>query len=213
MDKQTQNTVLRITAVFLVAATIERGYYFIYSRQNKEAPPERWTTYVVEPKAKVKKSKTTDSELSKLRLKTNKKLNARSPASVAKKFEPPRRGHRLLLGDNTQFYTDESEYLEFTNQYDPTWKDMLGESLLKFMPAGTQAFVKSEKSFIKISKNLGTYIEEVLITYRTPEDKVTSFRASVNPETGRIMRTWSFTRYENNEALRVTPTGAIYKGF
>lgn len=76
------------------------------------------------------------------------------------------------------------------------WKESLAKELLRFQKSTTKVFIKSVKKDYKPNQ------EVVIISYRTINNS-TSFTASVNTQTGKIIETWGRTISES-KAQEVT---------
>jgi len=151
----------------------------------------------------------------------NKNIDLNSPASKQEKpinqdltKNCPKREGRILIGHDVEKYQQTSVPLKMKNKINPEWKNNLKNNLYKFMPEGTEANFILERSYIKVEKGQGRYLEQVQVTYKMPSGQISSFNAEVDPQNGKMTSTWNRTIIESAKAevLRYEASGAIYKG-
>lgn len=82
-------------------------------------------------------------------------------------------------------------YFESTEVYDKTWEDNVKSSILRqAFDSDFEVSVVKEKSFLW--KELGNEIEvdSVKVSLRNPAGETSTFRAIVDHNTGKVLRTW-----------------------
>lgn len=134
----------------------------------------------------------------------------RTPASVpsmSMKTKRNMRSGRYLEGRDVKKYTNPTEPLTFKNKVRADWKKKLGHNLVRFQPEGTEVLVKKESSIIYVKNSIAEYREKVLVSYKLPNGKNTSYRAIVNSDDGRVI--YKFDR-TINEDFRNRPAGLTH---
>lgn len=176
--------------------------FFIYTRGHQEEKPTQvktgWEKYQ-KVKKKVSSTPAKKEDLEKHLL----PVTSRKPASKAPSKRPMRSG-RYLEGQNSRKFINPTESLKFKNKVDSNWKKNLGHNLTRFQPEGTEVLIKKERGLIFLKKNLGEYREQVLISYKLPNGKKSSYRAMIDSESGKIIYTYDRTINEN---YRKKPAG------
>ena len=101
--------------------------------------------------------------------------------------------------------------LKTVNKYNPMWKNHLTKYLLKFQNPSVDVNVKLNDAYIMIKNNQGRFVEEVIINYLEKGERISSFRAIVDSETGFILNTFDkITIQERRRPYpRLSPTGSI----
>lgn len=104
------------------------------------------------------------------------------------------REDRILIGDiNKRDYQDEQVDLEMVNRFNPDWKEVLGNDLLRFQQNDTKVMIKEEYPMIKIQNGKGQYLEQVVVSYLFKNGNFSSFHALVDSDTGFVVETWDKT--------------------
>lgn len=114
--------------------------------------------------------------------------------------EVPRRFGRQIMGENGLEYDENAENpkpLVFINHFNPEWKDMLGEYLLKFQEVDTKVFIQRQRGLIKLEESGARLVEEVLVNYLRPQGGQSSFKALIDSQSGEIIQTWNKTVHED----------------
>lgn len=126
------------------------------------------------------------------------KTKDRIPASIKKKTLY---GRRLIGTKIPKMKTK----IKFENEINSKWKTFLGNELMRFQPPETKAFVLHQQGLIRIKNGKGKYIEEVIITFLTPTGKKNSFKAFVDSENGRVLKTWNKTIHQIRDSFIMKP--------
>ena len=112
----------------------------------------------------------------------------RKPASVA-----PSSNKRRIINPKQE----DLSALPFRNQKNSKWQDHLAKELLHFQPNDTKVMIKKLEGIVRVKKSQKEYLEHVLITFLTPGGgHSNSFEALVDSQSGRVVKTWGFTKQE-----------------
>lgn len=109
-----------------------------------------------------------------------------------------KRDGKIIQGVGADKFTDIDVELEMVNSYDPNWKEKTEQSALRFQDPETKIEIKEILSLIEISKHRGRHIEIVQITMERADGVRSSFRAKIDGQSGKIIKTWDQTYYERN---------------
>jgi hypothetical protein len=168
----------------------------------------QWKTYIKKQGAEIDAHKTTVEEF--------KEAKITAPAEAVKPATSPSRSiasvnpyqgfmvrdGRILMGELDKKYEDENNSLEMINKINPKWRDIMGNSLMRFQPEDTKLMVKEEVPVIKIQEGQGRYLEQVTVSYLQKDGFRSSFKALVDSESGIIVETWDRTIHEHFKKTR-----------
>jgi hypothetical protein len=167
-------------------------------KPQEKQPHSNWQTFVKKGKKDISSHKTTSDEIKKEKLKT--KDSKRKPASLGKKSLEKKnsfkRQNRLLIGEKQEFFSNQENSLEILNQYNKAWKSNLGHKLMRFQEADTKVFIRPLESLLQVKKGKGLLVEKVIIQFKLPSGKRSSFNALVDSESGKVLQTWNRTIHE-----------------
>ena len=96
--------------------------------------------------------------------------------------------------------------INYTNSVNPKWKNKLKTSYMRFHSKGDMKLnIKHVKSILEVDKkNNGRNLEIVTMTFRK-EGEFNRFKALVDSETGKVLRTWDRTIHMNKNELTLKP--------
>ena len=184
--------ILSITVALGITIYINKHNYAVALNQKKE-----WKTFIKKNGHEVAGHATTSAELEEAKIE-KKKLPERAPSSI--KTNPFKgfmvRQNRILSGEIDQKYEDDDTDLIMTNSLNPSWKEIMGNDLMRFQDEETKLLVKEELPVIQIIDGKGRYLEQVIITYLTKDGGRNSFKALVDSDSGAIVQTWDRTIQE-----------------
>lgn len=155
----------------------------------------QWHTYEKIKHLKIQKHISSDDELAKVKLASHNIPKNYVEKSDSKKSGPTET--RKLMGVIDEDFNIRD--LNFSNEISPDWKDALAENLIRLHSEDTKVLIKKNKSLLKVQNKMGTYVEEVLITYVKNNKPLSSFKALVDSGSGKILETWDQTI---NEKIR-----------
>lgn len=147
----------------------------------------QWHTYEKTKHLKVQKHVTSEDELAKIQLPSS----SHPKNYVEKKEAKDSVETRKIVGVIDEDFNIKD--LNFSNEINPDWKDTLAENLIRLHSEDTKVLIKKNKSFLKVQHKVGTYVEEVLITYVKNNRPLSSFKALIDSGSGKILETWDQT--------------------
>ncbi|MEC7181305.1 MAG: hypothetical protein VXW15_01225, partial [Bdellovibrionota bacterium] len=105
---------------------------------------------------------------------------------------------------------DKNKY-QFSNKKNEEWELELRNRLLDSLDNKPKLTIKREKSLIKILKDKARYIEQAQIIIDHEDGRQDSFRALIDSESGRIIRSWDRTIHENflKKPRKFAPSGKL----
>ena len=105
---------------------------------------------------------------------------------------------------------EENNYV-FSNEKNEDWKIELRNRLLDSLDNKPELTIKKEKSLIKVKRNKAMYIEQAQIIIDHEDGRQDSFRAHIDSETGKILRSWDRTIHENfvKKPRKFSPSGQL----
>ena len=105
---------------------------------------------------------------------------------------------------------DKNKY-QFSNKKNEEWELELRNILLDSLDNKPKLTIKREKSLIKILKDKARYIEQAQIIIDHEDGRQDSFRALIDSESGRIIRSWDRTIHENflKKPRKFAPSGKL----
>lgn len=194
---------MKKTALFILSFLFALGIYYYNKFESQQVlllKKDHYQTFIKTPERHIASHDTTNDEL------VIAKLGPRESAERLK-FEKERidllaknyhiRENRILMGDNTQKYSNEFNHLQMQNTINNQWKSLLGSDLLRFQEPETKVIIREELPVIKIFDDHALYLEQVVITYLLKNGEKSSYRALVDSETGLVLETWDRTLNEN----------------
>ena len=190
----------KLGLIFLLI-TLTAIIYFIQNYSNSSK--DDWTTFSKDQKG-IEIHPTTQQEKKKVSIPfPNPK---REISSVNK--TPPLKRKTIGLPKGKKI---EDLNLEFRNRINRDWKKILGEKLLYDLQDETQVFIKKIDSLLEIKGNEATYLEIAIVKFYDSKGNQSSFRALVDTESGKIMRRWDKTIFENykSEKKGLLPSGTL----
>lgn len=104
---------------------------------------------------------------------------------------------RTIIGQNNLIFKTNPNIFPMANRVNKEWKSRLTESLTKFQPKNVQVKVEHKNSYLQIEQDQGRYLEAVFVETIFADGKANSFNALVDSESGRIVDSWDWSRYEN----------------
>ncbi len=128
------------------------------------------------------------------------------PASVPEpeqlQLKPSTPKKREFIGDKKLIMKNGK--LKFTNKPSKNWLTKLEKSLGRGSPSDTKIEIKPERSLILLEGSLAKNTEQVVVVFNS-ENNRNSFRAMVDSQTGKVIRTWDHTINENKKTINLTP--------
>tara|TARA_R110000868_G_scaffold38661_1_gene135027 strand:- start:31086 stop:31631 length:546 start_codon:yes stop_codon:yes gene_type:complete len=131
-----------------------------------------------------------------------KRMPASLPSSEKKQVQPAAPKKREVIGDKKLIMKNGK--LNFTNKPSKTWLSKLEKSLGRGSPSDTKIEIKPERSLILLEGSLAKNTEQVVVVFNS-ENNRNSFRAMVDSQTGKVIRTWDHTINENKKTINLTP--------
>ena len=116
---------------------------------------------------------------------------------------------KSIFNQNDEYF-DKSKY-KFSNKKNEDWENELRNRLLDSLDNKPQLIIKKEKSLIRILKDKARYIEQAQIIIDHENGRQDSFRAFIDSESGRIIRSWDRTIHENflERPRKFSPSGQL----
>jgi len=101
------------------------------------------------------------------------------------------------------------EPLKFANAISKDWKDKFQSNLVRNLKTEDYKDINIElkNSLIKVNKNVGVFIEHILVTIHRPDGSPFSYEAHIDSQTGSMIQSWNKTKYEFKNKLKLNPTG------
>lgn len=101
---------------------------------------------------------------------------------------------RQWIGANDDII--KSGKIAMKNKPDTKWHDKLETSLVRGLPHKTTVEINHEKSVVLVSGHNALNAEQVVVIFNSEKNR-NSYRAMVNSQTGKVIRTWDHTIHEN----------------
>ena len=103
-----------------------------------------------------------------------------------------------------------NEY-KFSNKKNDDWETELRNRLLDSLDNKPELTIKKEKSLIEVLKDKARYIEQAQIIIDHEDGRQDSFRALIDSESGKILRSWDRTIHENflKKPRKFSPSGNL----
>ncbi len=202
-----------IITAFSIAIYSQRNAYYFAINSNST-----WKTFAKNSKLEIKGHQTTQDELKSARIPSikrsiaseNDQENNEEKNDLLKREKIIKENHfllredRVLIGDiHKGNYQDEDTELIMLNKINPSWKEILGQELLRFQKDDTKVMIKEEFSIIQIQNGKGRYAEQVIVTYVLKDGTINSYRALIDSENASSIDTWDKTIHENYKNQRV----------
>jgi len=138
------------------------------------------------------------------------KKTKREPASISKVIKKQKNKKKVLkrtiLGEERNL----DDY-HFANSPHENWLKYAQKQALKFQPKGTIVEIEVEAPHYLLKGNKALYVEEVLVRLIKPSGKRTHYKALVNSEDGRTIRTWDWDNHETftRKPASLKPSGTL----
>ncbi len=87
-------------------------------------------------------------------------------------------------------------YVQLDNTVDEYWEDNLVDSLESLAP-DTKVKIHSQKDIIKRVNNRSLNLKNVVVEIAHPTKGTSTYRALVDPSSGKIIKTWDKSRFED----------------
>ena len=117
----------------------------------------------------------------------------RLPASIPSQSSDETFENRKIIGNLNR----DSLELRPLNEPSEDWEQSLAEEMMKFQSPETKLFIKHDEQIVLASEKLYRYVEEVTVTYQKENGELTSFKAWIDSENGKLLNTWSRTIVHN----------------
>ena len=100
---------------------------------------------------------------------------------------------------------------KFSNEKNSDWKIVLRNRLLDSLDNRPELTIKKEKSLIKVIRDKAIYVEQARIIIDHEDGRQDSFRALINSETGKIIKSWDRTIHEHfiEKPMKFSPSGKL----
>lgn len=86
------------------------------------------------------------------------------------------------------------------------YREKVTQKMLKFLPKGSKIDVTYVDSIIDQENPQKDYIKDIVLVETTlPSGRRTAFKASIDPETGRIQRSWGMSTYRHRLKFKMNP--------
>lgn len=123
--------------------------------------------------------------------------SVRKPASVdpsSKKNKKEAKIKRQWVGAKDDII--QSGKIAMKNTPDKNWQDKLTTILGRGLSSKTEIEINHEKSLVLVNGNDAVNAEQVVVIFNSDKER-NSYRAMVNSQTGKVIRTWDHTIHEN----------------
>lgn len=116
-----------------------------------------------------------------------------TPAPNTIQRAPASKPEREWLGKNEDII--KTGKVSFTNKVHPSWNERLKNLLNRDLPERTELSIVNERDLVLINGKKATNAQQVVVIFNSPK-KRSSYRALVDSQTGKIIRTWDHTIHE-----------------
>ena len=118
---------------------------------------------------------------------------------------------RVIFESGKPLTEEDMDKFDFINEENPDWKEELSRKLLDTLDDNPNLKVIKEKSLIKVLGKKAQYLEQAIVIIEYENGKENSFRALIDSETGKIIRSWDRTIHENfgKRPEGLTPSGSL----
>ena len=185
---------IRKFSIFLVCTLL---FLIIFKFQKR--PSEEESSPLTKKKITIRKEKTFQKKENK-KPKVS-KIRKSLPVSVKKlkdkKTNTKLPNKRVIFESGKSITEEDMEKLDFINEENPDWKEELSRKLLDTLDKKPNLKVIKEKSLIKLIGKKARYLEQAIVIIEYENGNENSFRALIDSETGKIIRSWDRTIHEN----------------
>lgn len=186
--------------LFSLSLTLALGLTtFLKSRnfQSSVDSSSSWNTYSKSSDKKIIQYTSTLEELEEAKIIKTQNSNVPTTEATARMPASEFHGNRTLVGEISSELMSKLEKLPMLNTVNPEWQEHLGHELVRFHPQDTKVLIKKEESLIKVQNSKGLFTERVIISYLKGDHPVSSFRALIDSESGKVLETWDRTIHEH----------------
>ena len=198
---------IRKLSIFLFCSLL----FLIIFKVQKRTPKEE-SQPLTEKKTIIKKEKTVQKkEDKKPKVSKARKLPASVKNLKNKKTNENLPNQRVIFESGKPITEKDLEKFDFINEENPDWKEELSRKLLDTLDENPNLKVIKEKSLIKVLGKKAQYLEQAIVIIEYENGKENSFRALIDSETGKIIRSWDRTIHENfgKRTEGLTPSGSL----
>ena len=186
--------------------------YQIFKEDDFSLPEgSRLDSYtVIEESTNKKNDVVKEEDQSKKRKKESKKLNKKN-SLLEKKEKKIKQDNKLKGFFNQEDKKFDKKKYKFSNTKNEDWEIELKNRLLDSLDDKPELTIKKERSLIKILKDKARYIEQAQIIIDHEDGRQDSFRALIDSESGKIIRSWDRTIHENfiKKPRKFSPSGKL----
>lgn len=199
-----------VTFFFILSLLVTAKWLTQYHRYElgdkaSELKNKEWQGYIKKPEQKTAQKIQVISQEDKKFLPSEKIRRGPSSTSAPQKMTPPKK--KKIIG-NKQVLTQE---LMLINEPREDWQEVFVQKMLDIQNPNTKMFVQHKGQALIVKNAQARSVEEVMVTFKSKEQGVSSYMAWVDSETGSLVNTWSRTHNHNfrKQAPRLTPTGQL----
>ena len=196
-----------LASLFLITLS-----YQIFKEDNFSLPEDsRLDSYTVIEESSNKKSNVVKEEdQSKKGKEISQKYNKEDPL-LEKKEKKIKQGNKMKGFFNQEDKKFDKKKYKFSNTKNEDWEIELKNRLLDSLDDKPELTIKKERSLIKILKDKARYIEQAQIIIDHEDGRQDSFRALIDSESGKIIRSWDRTIHENfiKKPRKFSPSGKL----
>lgn len=198
-----------VTFFFILSLLVTAKWLTQYHRYELGDNPgelknKEWQGYIKSSEQKTAQKIQVISPEDKNFLPSNKKKRGPSSTSTVQKTK----GREKTIIGNKQALTQE---LMLINEPREDWQEVFVQKMLDIQNPNTKMFVQHKGQAFIVKNTQARAVEEVLVTFKSEDQGVSSYMAWVDSETGSLVNTWSQTHNHNfrKEAPRLIPTGQL----
>lgn len=130
--------------------------------------------------------------------KASKKTSKRMPANITQDQKPDlvkkSKPERQWVGKKDELIS--SGKIKMENQPSPNWQSKLETILNRGLSKTTKLEVNHEKSLVLVNGHNAKNAEQVVVIFNGPDGR-NSYRAMVDSQSGKVLKTWDHTIHEN----------------
>lgn len=178
--------------------------------QERQNQTKNWQAYKKQDSQNPKVIKTIVDDQDRKFLSDEKKAERqRTPAAKKQNIGPSEKriSGRKVVGNKQA----QKQELTLINEPKDYWQETFAQKLLDTQLPDTKMYVKHTDSALIINRQKARAVEEVMVTFRLPNQNISSYMAWVDSETGSIIQTWAKTHNHNfrSKPQRFRPTGEL----
>ena len=195
-----------LISIFLIILS-----YQIFNKDIDQLPNDsRIESYDVKDEKIIKDNELIDDKVKPKEKEISKKVSKKkNPLIKDKKKDTLNNDYKGFINQkNKKFNKDKYHFSNKKNEY---WEKELRNRILDSLDDKPELTINKERSLIKISKNKAMYIEQAQIIINHDDGRQDSFRALIDPESGKIIRSWDRTIHENffKKPRKFSPSGSL----